>query len=463
MRCDVSFDATLAAIRFGTGLRPGLAPASGPMDLLVPLTRPDAMAAAYPIQRFAELQPVLSEIRDLVRTRRQNRDTEVGRAAGKQIRKFRRAAREAYAVNIRQTVTRGAMTEDALRERLVMFWADHFTARGKAGVLQFSTGPYVEEAIRPRVTGRFADLLKAATAHPLMLIYLDQYISAGPNSPVARKQGRGLNENLAREVLELHTLGVDGPYTQDDVRELAELLTGLSYRPKSGFRWAPNMAEPGPETVLGKTYGGDTPRLEDIEAVAEDLAAHPATARHIARKLAVHFVSDTPDSALIDHVAARYTDSGGQLMEVYAALLEHPAAWDRTRPNVKPPMEFVISALRALDVTEARLQALKWKDAMLYLGTPLQVMGQAWERPVGPDGWPEADAEWVTPQGVAGRIQWAMTVPRVLRPDLPDPRDFVSEALGDAAPEAVRFAAASAEERREGVGLVLASPAFQRR
>ena len=459
----MAFDPTLAAVRFGTGLKPGYALPKSTGHVLDPLTGADATAIAYPIDRFDELRPLMTELRELDRIRRENPGTEMARTAQDQRREHRRAARARYERNIRQTVTRGVMAEDGFRERLVMFWADHFTARGRSDVNRFFTGAYVEEAIRPHISGRFEDLLKAVTLHPLMIIYLNQNVSVGPNSVAAQKRNGGLNENLARELLELHTVGVDGPYTQDDVRQLAELLTGLSYRRDIGLRWLPNRAEPGPETVLGRVYGGNEPQIDDIKQVIADLAAHPATARHLAWKLAVHFVSDDPDPALIDHIATRYADSDGQLMEVYAALLEHPAAWSMDRPNVKLPMEFVVSSLRALDVADARLQSLEPREIMTYLGVPLQLMGQSWENPIGPDGWPEEDREWVTPQGIAGRIQWAMTVPSVLQPELPDPRDFVTDALGDRASDAIRFAAASAEQRREGIGLVLASPAFQRR
>jgi len=176
----------------------------------------------------------------------------------------------------------------------------------------------------------------------------------------------------------------------------------------------------------------------------------------------VHFVSDTPDAALVDHVAAAYSASGGDLSACYGALLEHPAAWRMPDQKAKQPFHFVVSSLRALAVEERRLQALNAKDVLFYLGAPMAIMGQPWEQPVGPDGWDEAFEAWITPQGLAGRIQWAMTVPQKLRPMVPDPRAFVEAALGTRAGAELRFAAGAAETRGEGVGIILSSPAFQR-
>ena len=188
-----------------------------------------------------------------------------------------------------------------------------------------------------------------------------------------------------------------------------------------------------------------------------------ATARYIARKLVVHFLSDDPDPALVAHVEARFIKTGGDLMQVYTALLEHPAAWGPVVSNVKPPVDFMTSAWRALAVRPEHVLSLKPRDLSRIIEFPLRVMGQPWQRPNGPDGWPEEDAAWITPQGVSARLRWAMSAPSLLRPDLPDPRQFVDQALGAFATQTVRFAAASAESQAEAIGLVLAAPAFQRR
>jgi len=365
-----------------------------------------------------------------------------------------------------QTFLRRSWTETAFRERLVAFWADHFTARGKGSVFRRATSPYIEEAIRPFITERFSVLLQSAVMHPLMLNYLDQFQSMGPNSVRALKRGpnksAGLNENLAREVLELHTLGVDGPYTQSDVRELAELFTGLSFQAKSGFKFRKDFVEPGTETILGRTYR-DTGNPGAIRAVLDNLARHPATGRHIARKLAVHFVGDNPHASLIAQIESSYLDTEGDLMALYAALLDHPAAWAPELSNFKPPIDFVSSALRALAVEPGKLRGRSEKEIYRALMRPLLQMGQQWESPSGPDGWPEEDENWITPQGLAARVSWAMALPEYLLDQLPDPRNFVETALGHYADDTVQFAAVAAETKSEAIGLVLMSPVFQRR
>lgn len=461
---QVTYSTELADIRYGCGLSPTLPPPSTPEALLDGLSGPDIMADRFAIPRFADLLPRIAEAAQM------RRDLRQAGAAKKvelndRIDQDKQESRDAGLRWFAQVLLRWVHTPQGLRERLAFFWADHFTAMGKNAVLHNAGLPYVEEAIRPNLAGTFADLLIAATLHPLMLHYLDQSSSVGPQSRVARRSNRvrGLNENLAREVMELHTLGVGGPYTQADVRQLAELFTGLSFDPAEGFRFRPAFAEPGPETVLGQTYGGDPADVEPIRAVLRDLAVHPATAAHMARKLAVHFVSDDPDPALVAHVAARWRASGGDLMAVYGALLEHPAAWERTLRNVKPPADFVASACRALAVPPERVGSLTPKALRRLFMRPLSLMGQNWLRPGGPDGWPEADADWITPQGLAARLRWAMTAPSHLPGDLPDPRAFVTTALGSYADDNVRFAAGAAETRPEAIGLVLASPAFQRR
>lgn len=459
------FDPELAAIRFGCGLSPSIPAPESAGAMLSHLAGRDRMADRFPIPGFQASADLFLARRAALKARKKA-GTEAERAAAIQrLKDIRRQNFAAAGEWLGHVLLRRALAEDAFRERLVAFWTDHFTAFQPMGPLRFSQVTYAEDAIRPHVAGRFSDMLRAAVTHPLMLRFLDQARSAGPNSRAAQNRGErfgGLNENLARELLELHTLGVDGPYTQADVRQLAELLTGLGYSMEKGFRYRPAQAEPGSETVLSLDYGGAKARLEDIFAVLDDLARHPSTARHVARKLAVHFVSDAPDEGLVAAMAARFEETEGDLVQVYAALLDHPAAWNDAPGNVKRPMDFVGSSLRALDIVPRHIPVRKYGRTRRLFLTPLELMGQRWGRPEGPDGWPEADTDWITPQSLAARLQWGMTVPFALLGVLPDPREFVETALGSAAPEPVRFAARAAETRAEGVGLVLASPAFQR-
>jgi uncharacterized protein (DUF1800 family) len=454
----VAFSSERAEIRFGCGLSPRVPGPATPLDILRGLNTPDRMARRFPIEGFSTFLDRVTEYADARARARKSGQKD-------QLRALRRKAGRASTQWYVNTLLRWTYTGQGMRERLVGFWGDHFTARGKQAILRSATSPYIEAAIRPNIAGTFADLLIATTTHPLMLYYLDQNRSVGPQSRAAAKRRKltGLNENLAREVMELHTMGVDGPYTQDDVRQLAELFTGLTVDAKTGFRFRPGFAEPGPETVLGKSYGGDPASLAPVLQVLRDLAVHPATARHIAWKLAVHFVADTPEPGLIDHVAGRFVQTGGDLMAVYGALIEHPAAWEAGLRNVKPPFDFIASTCRALVVDPDRIVAMGGKGIRRALELPLGTMGQPWQQPAGPDGWPEEDKAWITPQGISARLRWAMVAPDLLRPDLPDPRDFVVQALGPYATGAVRFAASAAESKSDAIGLVLASPEFQRR
>lgn len=458
------FDPQLADIRFGCGLSPQMAPPRSVQAMLETLDTPEAIAIDFPIETFETFSQRIAERIELTNIRRKNRGSPEALAAKKGTRVLNKEARIAQAIWMGQHLNRWVATKAPLRERLTMFWADHFTATGKAGVLRRGASPYVESAIRPNIDGVFEDLLIAAVLHPLMIHYLDQDRSVGPKSAQALRGGKlsGLNENLAREVMELHTLGVSGPYNQTDVTELAELLTGVTTARPMRLNFSKNRTEPGTETVLGKTYGGDNPHMRDVHAVLRDLARHPATARHIAEKLATHFISDTPDPALVSALEATFLKTNGDLRQVTEAMLSHPAAWNPERVNVKQPFNFMGSALRALAVPPQAIESLKEAASRRNFSIPLVHMGHVWEKPGGPDGLPEEDDAWIIPQGIAARLQWAITVPSLLMEELPDPRNFVQTALGDFATPAVTFAASAAETRSDGVGLILASPAFQR-
>ena len=460
-----SFDPELADIRFGCGLSPVLPRPDGVDAVLAQLAMPDDVTGQFPIEDFRRFQRRVLQQQSANRAQRDAKTDRDRDAAREAIRKNRREAVMDGLDWYLSALLRRAWTPAPFRERLVAFWADHFTATGKAGVLKQAQPAYVESAIRPHVARRFEDLLISAVRHPLMLHYLDQDQSAGPNSARAQRSGgsAGLNENLAREVLELHTLGVGGPYSQTDVRELARLFAGMSISAEDGFVFREGLAEPGTKTVLGRRFGGARPpHPEDSVAALRYLARHPGTARHIARKLAQHFVSDRPDTALVGALEAAFLETDGDLTAVYAALLHHPAAWDGAQGKVKQPMDLIGSALRALAVPEGALRGLRPPQINTLLRLPMQMMGHDWGNPAGPDGLPEDDAAWITPQGLAARLQWAMTLPNAVLSDLPDPRDFAATALGARATPAVRFAAEAAETRWEGIGLILASPAFQK-
>lgn len=442
----------LAAIRFGYGLpqKPRTAD-----QMLSALRGPDVMAATYPIAGMEVYGPVF---RDYSRLKPGVKKGLVEPAIVQDLEQQLRAMGHA---GVQATVARVLDSEDALRERLVTFWADHFTVTALAPRDEPRPAALIEDAIRPHVAGSFAQMLVAVALHPVMLAYLDQAQSIGPNSEQGLRQARGLNENFAREVMELHTLGASAGYTQDDVRQLAEALTGLTYDPRRGVKYDKRRAEPGPETVLGVTYEGE--RLETVERVLTALAQRPETAAHLARKLAVHFVSDTPDPGLVAALEAAWLQGGGALMPVYEALLAHPAAWQPVLAKARQPWDLVLAALRALGVRGADVMGWSPKQLKQAVTEPLFNMGQPLWRPRGPDGWREDAEAWITPQGLAARIEWAMTAPETLVRPLPDPVDLAQRALGGLASEALLWAVARAEKRAEGVGIVLASAEFNRR
>ena len=450
------FNPDIAAIRFGTGLGPTARPPADAQALLDSIVA--ETASPYRIEGFAPQKAEILEARRLGKAKNAGED-----GAAEALRAHRRMMDAKGYAWFAARLARHVAAPVGFGERLELFWADHFTVVGKRSETRALAATLSQDAVRPHLTGRFADMLLAAVTHPMMLAYLDQYTSIGEGSRVAQRTGRGLNENLAREVLELHTLGVGGGYTQTDVRELAKLLAGYGFDKHQNVNYLIARASPGAEVILGRSYGNDKPDVADVHAALEDLAAHPDTARHVALKLATHFVADTPDPELVAHIAATYQLSDGNLGACYAAMLDHPAAWAPTARKARQPVEFISASLRALGVPAGDIARVDIKQLRQGALQPMKLMGQEWEKPGGPDGWPEQAAHWITPQGLAARLQWAMTVPQLLRPDLPDPRAFAQTALGSRLDDETAFAARAAQTRWEGVGLVLASPAFQMR
>jgi uncharacterized protein (DUF1800 family) len=452
---------TIAAMRFGYGLP---LPEGAPVDaesMLTTLAGPDRMRDRFPVPGTSKALALSDDVKT---TSKSTRGMEKA-ARSVELQRVVDAVLVASLDSFRAAVARALDNPDGLRERLVQFWSDHFSVSRK-GVLHRAVLPsaMVEDAIRPNLTAPFAQMLIAVTTNPAMLIYLDQDTSIGPLSTEGLRRKRGLNENLAREVLELHTVGVGAQYDQADVRQLAELMTGMSYTIRDGFVFLPERAEPGPEVVLGKTYGvlrgaGANPIFEALG----DLAVRPETAQHIARKLAVHFLADDPDPAAVAAIAEAWTESGGDLGEVTAAMVRHPAAWVPPGGKVRQPFDYVVAGLRALGVTGYEVMAMEAKKFSRWILGPMAGMGQPWQTPRGPDGWPEEAEAWITPQALAARLRWSLEAPAVLAARLPDPRELVEIALADAASPAMVTVVGRAETANEAVGLILASPEFNRR
>jgi uncharacterized protein (DUF1800 family) len=346
-----------------------------------------------------------------------------------------------------------AAPEIGFVERLIWFWSNHFCI--SADQVQSMAGGYEREAIRPHVLGRFADMLLASAGHPAMLFYLDNSRSIGPKSVAGLVNTRGLNENLAREILELHTLGVRSVYTQDDVMSFAKVLTGWTIipantNPEHGgeFVFNPRMHEPGPQTVVGKIYA--QAGVEQGRAVLADIARHPATARHVALKLARHFSGDEPSDALVERLATRFRDSDGDLKDIAKALVEAPETWDEQRLKLKRPSEWLISAWRGIGVVPEPLPGLR---AMAYLGERM------W-RPSAPQGFADVQSAWI--DGLAQRLDISNRIAELVSARI-EPDAFVETSLGPLASKETRQAIARAESRQQGLTLALMAPEFQRR
>jgi uncharacterized protein (DUF1800 family) len=338
-------------------------------------------------------------------------------------------------------------------ERLVWFWSNHFCI--SADVVTSRAGGYEREAIRSHVLGRFADMLLAVESHPAMLVYLDNARSIGPKSVAGLIRSTGLNENLAREILELHSLGVRSVYSQDDVTNFAKVLTGWTIIPPVGnpehggeFVFNARMHEPGPQTVLGKTYSQTG--VEQGRAVLADLARHPATAAHVSRKLARHFVADDPPPSLVERLTKRFIDTGGDLREIARALLEAPETWEPPRDKLKRPSEWLMSCWRAIGVAPEPRRIL---ESQAYLGERL------W-RPPAPKGFADEKAAWI--DGLAQRLDIANRIAERVAATL-EPDSLLETTLGPLASADTRQTIARADSRQQAVTLLLMAPEFHRR
>jgi uncharacterized protein (DUF1800 family) len=340
------------------------------------------------------------------------------------------------------------------------------TVIGLAGLLEF-------EAIRPHVLGKFRDMLVAVEQHPAMLLYLDQAQSIGPNSRGAniaarfgRGQRRGLNENLAREILELHTLGVDGGYGQADVTELARAMTGwtvsgLTRGPARRFlgdvgapgmfHFAEAIHEPGARGLLGRTYA-DVGEAQ-ARAILDDLAASPRTARHLATKLARHFAGDDPPPAMVERLTQAYLRSDGDLPTLYRAIVDSPEVWTPQAARFRSPWDWSIAALRAVGTRRVEPQ---------QAGGLLAQLGQAVWRPGSPAGFEDLDASWMGPDALMRRVEAAERI-AARAGEAIDARALAPRILPGALSEATAQAIARAESPAQGLALLLVAPEFLRR
>ena len=441
-------DSFIAVNRFGLGARPGeLAEAAGDprgwIERQLAADPPPRTIEASGAQRMALFQE----------SRRRGGDQAVEGL-------LRQNFRELYLDDMGRRARAQIDSRLPVRERLVAFWSNHFTVSVQRPICLGLAGPFEQEAIRPHVTGRFRDMLIAVARHPAMLTYLDNAQSVGPGSRVGARIGRGLNENLAREILELHTLGVNGGYTQTDVREFAKILTGWSLGragdpatgdgQAGGFLYRPVIHEPGDKTLLGVRYA-EAGEREGIAALTA-LARHPATAMHVAGKLARHFVADQPSGPVVERLARVFRDSDGDLLALTRAVVAMPETWAQPTPKVKTPAEFVVSALRATGFAgEPRT-----------LVNAQAVLGQAPLAAPSPAGWPDVAGQWIGPESVLRRAEWSMALAQRVG-QRADPETVLAATIGPVARDQTRQAIARAASLAEALALLFASPEFQRR
>ena len=405
-------------------------------------------------------------------------------ARGQRIDSDEQALRASIRADQRARLVTAASTTRPFAERLATFWSNHFTVSLGKGSVRGLVGAFEREAIRPHIAGRFVDLLRASTTHPAMLRYLDNHLSAGPESRVVQRLARraqaaarddaasgaarpprvtGLNENLAREVLELHTLGAAhaagshgpwGGYTQADVTALAAVLTGWrgpGYPGADAAGFQSDWHQPGRQTVLGRGVAAGAQGLDDA---LQMLARHPSTARFIGTKLARHFVADDPPTALVDRLARAFTDGDGDLPQVYQALLIAPEAWQPEPAKLKTPEEFVVSAARLLRLGPRLLQ--RTPDA------GLSALGQRLHAAPSPAGWPDRAEEWLGPEALWQRVEWASRLAERVGPQV-DARALAQSSLGPLLSAATRQQIERAADAPQALALLLMAPEFQRR
>jgi len=454
-------EAAIALNRFGLGVRDDESPPADPRAwLLAQFDRYDPKPAAW-----AQLRDVPALVQSLAAARQQAASgaDERARLAARQA--VRSEVRDAYRDAVDARVQSALTTATPFVERLVHFWSNHFAISTEKPQVAALAGAFEAEAIRPHVLGRFEDMLLAVERHPAMQVFLDQVRSVGPDSMAAMRADardpqhkRGLNENLAREIMELHTLGVRTGYTQDDVTEFARALTGWSIvGPKGGggvpgsFVYRPGLHEPGERTIRGRRYAeqGEAQAL----AVLHDLADAPATARHVATKLARHFAGDDPSPALVARLDRAFQASNGDLPSVYRALVASQEAWSSAPVKFKTPWDWVLSTLRGLGTRE--LDGVKAAPLLTQLGQPV------W-RPGSPAGYDDIAASWAAPDALVRRVELAQRI-AARAGDRIDARMLGPRLSAGTLSPATALALSRAESAQTALALLLVSPDFQRR
>lgn len=299
--------------------------------------------------------------------------------------------------------------EQPLLARMTEFWFNHFNVYQQKGTVRPFVGHYTLHVARAHALGKFEDLVMASAKHPAMLYYLDQWLSVSPQAARAGQNARGLNENYARELMELHTLGVNGGYTQNDVRELAKVLTGWTIAPRApnGFQFVMRLHESGTKTVMGQSVPSSAQKMgqQEGEQIIRFLANHPSTAQRVAKRLAEYFVADVPPQDLVNAMTQKFLSSGGDIYEVMKVMLNHDAFWNPEYKLYRTPIDFACASLRALNAGQDRT---KWLQAFGYAA----VAGQGIQNWLTPDGYAFNAATWLTPEALTRRIDFSLNIAR---------------------------------------------------
>src|SRR6202789_3971715 len=381
----MSLEGAIAAHRFGLGARPGeIAAASAAPRRWLAAQLDGAVAQPQPVDGGESFKTGGDLVSDLLQYRK---DVQMARSqpgAPDPVKQFFKTRVPQFTREMAGRFALGFTTDKPFAERLVWFWSNHFVVSALNPAAITFVGAFEREAIRPNITGKFEDMLLASTRHPAMLLYLDNAQSIGPDSLAGKFVGKGINENFAREVMELHTLGVDGGYTQADVIALAKILTGWSIDRDgagTGFRYYPARHEPGDIVLRGKTYSGG----EDAGIAAlKDLARDPATARHIARKFAAHFVADDPSAESVSRLEKSFQQTGGDLKALAKTAIDDPAAWKPGAGKMRSPAEYTTAAMRLVGWPQGGDQDKQVKGVM----AATRMMGEFPLAAASPKGWP---------------------------------------------------------------------------
>ncbi len=456
--------ALTALTRFGLGPRPGDYDAikADPVEYVrAQCFRPESALITADLGSTAQIGGTYRDMDETFKVTRKAEAakgaTDADRAEADRARSTRRDFIQAsYLGEVEARFDHAVATNDPFIERLVLFWSDHFTIEiASSPVVRVLAGNFEREAIRPYVLGYFSDMLAAATTHPAMLIYLDNWRSVGPNSRIGRRRGTAsVNENLARELLELHTLGVNGGYTQEDVIALAETLTGWTggvSRGAGNSLFDMRRHETGPRTILGKTY--QSRGQLQLQEVLPDLATHASTARHIATKMAKYFVSDNAPEALIEELTDTFMVTGGDLREMALVLVESDHGWAGEPSKTVPPYDFMVGAVRA---TNAEI------DDPRRIVNAARALAQLVWGPPSPAGWPSEDDAFLGGDALLERIDFARELAR-RDAKIGRAQDLAKALMGDALDPFVAEAVDRAEDQQQALVLLLMSPVFHRR